>query len=423
MVMIAQSQQINGDTHQEELQLNLPPRGVSGLPLCQSMESPMAVFFGEDTSHRKPLHVDDMSNDVLQAEHRSEDTSAKTPRNLAVDKSPMDAYFNDGPYTSFHIEAPSRVLSRMGGNPTLLQGLTRSSCSSVQEKVDRPHSHGTFPQKSAQGASVQGHVWSLSQDADGCREVQEAFEAAADERARVLLAMELVGHVREAVQCPHANHVLRKCINTMHASSVQFIIDEFVKGGAEAMGEAARHRYGCRILEALMKKCSLQQLYGLLQYFLTDSLALTLHMYGNFIVQRLIEYGTEDHRHFLCAMIRMNIVAVATNFYGAVVVGSALTHGSQQDQLLLARAVISVNGLLKSVMRFRHGESVKQRLFEILQPSDYQQATSELQATPLRIPRNIQAPAGRDVDKIRSSFSDMQAPRAHRFRRQAGTKM
>ena len=56
-----------------------------------------------------------------------------------------------------------------------------------------------------------GRVWELSQDSKGCREVQQAIEEASDD-VRCSLVAELCGHVLDAMRCPHANHVLQKCI-------------------------------------------------------------------------------------------------------------------------------------------------------------------------------------------------------------------
>merc|ERR1719436_1102020 len=53
---------------------------------------------------------------------------------------------------------------------------------------------------------LRGRVWELSQDAAGCREIQRAFDSAATEVDREMLAAELRGHVYEALRCPHANY-------------------------------------------------------------------------------------------------------------------------------------------------------------------------------------------------------------------------
>jgi hypothetical protein len=265
-------------------------------------------------------------------------------------------------------------------------------------------------------SSVSGHVWSLSQDAAGCREVQDAFENAVDEQVRVRLAMELVGHIREALTCPHANHVLRKCINSMQPSSLSFIIDELIKEGVVAIGEACRHRYGCRIIEALLKTCTHDQMRSLVQHFLADADSLSIHMYGNFIMQRLLEYGAPDQRRYICIALQNNIAGTGSNFYGAVVVGTALQYCSQEDKLGLARAVLDVNGLLSAMLRFRHGKSVKDLLFEVLQPSDHELASRQLEVAPLKAPRNSHATG---ESKSVTCGGSMEHPRNNRFRKKA----
>ena len=61
--------------------------------------------------------------------------------------------------------------------------------------------------------NLTGRVWELSQDSKGCRDVQLAIEQATDDFRRVLVA-EVAGHVLDAMRCPHANHVLQKCITS-----------------------------------------------------------------------------------------------------------------------------------------------------------------------------------------------------------------
>ena len=66
--------------------------------------------------------------------------------------------------------------------------------------------------------NLAGRVWELSQDSKGCRDVQLAIEQATDELRRLLVA-EVAGHVLDAMRCPHANHVLQKCITSSRPES------------------------------------------------------------------------------------------------------------------------------------------------------------------------------------------------------------
>ncbi|CAE8583209.1 unnamed protein product, partial [Polarella glacialis] len=53
--------------------------------------------------------------------------------------------------------------------------------------------------------SLHGQVLAMALDPRGCRLVQRALELAGDHE-QVFLARELRGHVREALESPHANH-------------------------------------------------------------------------------------------------------------------------------------------------------------------------------------------------------------------------
>merc|ERR1719343_1869951 len=110
---------------------------------------------------------------------------------------------------------------------------------------------------------LSGRVWSLARDAQGCREVQNALEAARTEEERLAIAMELQSHVWDAMRCPHANYVLQKSIALLKPLSSQFIIDEIVRKGARAVAQAAKHKYGCRIIQRLLEHCKTAQVRDL----------------------------------------------------------------------------------------------------------------------------------------------------------------
>merc|ERR1712232_795218 len=95
---------------------------------------------------------------------------------------------------------------------------------------------------------LQGQVWMpASRDKQSSRDVQKALDDAESDDVRVTLATELCTHVLDALECPHANHVLQKILSVLPPSECQFIIDELVQSGVKAVRRAARSKYGCRI--------------------------------------------------------------------------------------------------------------------------------------------------------------------------------
>ena len=71
-----------------------------------------------------------------------------------------------------------------------------------------------------------GHVWAWSQNDVGCRLVQEILELGTRDAAE--LALELRGHVLEAVMCPYANYVIQKVVSHLSTAASAFVAQELV---------------------------------------------------------------------------------------------------------------------------------------------------------------------------------------------------
>jgi hypothetical protein len=224
---------------------------------------------------------------------------------------------------------------------------------------------------------VIGSIWLLSQDPQGCRRVQDVIENGSDSH-RDAIARELFGHVVEALQHPHANFVLRKCVEKLPPQAVQFVIDELLAGGT-AIAEAARHRYGCRILEALYEHCPPSQLSQVTELFLTDCANLCCHMYGNFVMQRILQHGTTEQRNEILKVICTQAATLGSNFYASTVVGTALRTCSDEDRPRIANA-LAVADVLPAIAKFKHGNDIVEVVMQHLDSERQQAANAQLSA-------------------------------------------
>jgi hypothetical protein len=244
---------------------------------------------------------------------------------------------------------------------------------------------GPGSKSSANGRAI--GVWQTSQDPKGTFEVQKALEECSNETELWALVSELHGHVLQATQCPHANHVLRKAISLMPAQSLDFMVAELMHHGPAVVIEIARHRYGCRIVEGLLSKCPLEQVQGLVDCLFPDAAALCTHMYGNFVMQRLFEQPISRVRLSLLQIVHSNLPAFGTNFYGSAVVGKAMQSASHEEKLLLVQQIIRTNGLLAAIARYRHGKSVVDIVLAALEGDRKDTALAQLAAPPLKVPK------------------------------------
>lgn len=225
---------------------------------------------------------------------------------------------------------------------------------------------------------VTGRVWRLSQDATGCREVQHALEASTGQDEREAIAGELRGRIAEAARCPHANHVVQKLVVTMRPQSLQFIIDELMAGGGSV--QAARHKFGCRILQRLLEHCPPAQVSDLVEAVLAEAVPISRHPYGNYVMQHLLEFGTGEQKHRLAQVLEREMRGLGSDTYGCAVVSSALCHSSHGDQLALARTLLKEPGLLVYMACTRHGHLAVTHALQVLEGQERLEARQHLAA-------------------------------------------
>lgn len=151
--------------------------------------------------------------------------------------------------------------------------------------------------------------------------MQQAFDEATSEVARAALAVELHSHAWEALRCPNANHVLQKV-----------------------------------------------------------ALPLCTHPFGNYVMQHLLEHGTNEHKHRLSKALEWQVSVVNVDSYTSAVLRKALCNSSAEDQTSLARAVIATPGLVVSLACSRHGSAAVQHMLHEMQGDDQTEIQRQLMA-------------------------------------------
>lgn len=212
---------------------------------------------------------------------------------------------------------------------------------------------------------IKGNVWRLARDADGCHKVQDYFDDTSttnDEKKE--LAQELVTHVWEAIQCKHANHVIQKVIVTMNPQDTQFVIDE-IMAVPHGPWTAARHCFGCRVVERLLEHCRKTQVQDLVVAILDDAPSLCKQQYGNYVAQEILEHGALEHQQKLSRTVMDHVVSMCTDYHAVAVVSQALCSGTEADRAAVARSILRQPKLVLSMARSRHGQGAVKHLLQV----------------------------------------------------------
>jgi len=252
----------------------------------------------------------------------------------------------------------------------------------VQSDVAAPAAAAALPSPAASAAAMPaakgsvlgGRVWQLATDAQGCRQVQQAFDAATSDGERWELAAELQGHVCEAAVCPHANFVLQKAVAALKPEDLQFIVDEL---RPEAV-RAARNKFGCRVVQRLLEQCTAWQVQGIVDAILEDFASVAQSAYGNYVIQHLTEYGSQEQRVRVMRRISSDVRALAADAFGIAVLGGALSRGPAAEQEALAQALLREPGLLVFLSCARHGASSVLRALQVLRGDEREAARQSL---------------------------------------------
>lgn len=201
----------------------------------------------------------------------------------------------------------------------------------------------------------------MSCEPEGCVAVQQAIEQAADDALRNVLASELRGRVQVAMRHVHANHVLQTCIRMLKPHSIQFIVDEIMDHGKVC--KVARDMCGCRVLQRLLEYCRPDQLEGLVDCLLIDAIALSLHIYGKYVMQHVLEHGASSQRQNLMNQLQRHASTIVYSTHGPVVLAKALSH-MPLDKSALVGALLREKGYITVLAKNRHCSSVIHTLLQ-----------------------------------------------------------
>jgi len=164
----------------------------------------------------------------------------------------------------------------------------------------------------------------------------------------------------------------------MRPLAAQFVIDEIMSPGPGSGVHAARHIFGCRVIERLLEHCKPEQTRALVEDLLHCGSQLCTDQYGNFVVQHILEFGCDDHKQRMSHIIAAQIATMKRDYHDCAVVSAALTHSAQNDKILVARAVLGRRGFLVSMARQRHGHDAVMSLLNLFDERERAEAERQL---------------------------------------------
>jgi hypothetical protein len=188
---------------------------------------------------------------------------------------------------------------------------------------------------------IRGNVLALSFDKDGCYAVQSSLELA-ERTVQQQLAQEMWGHVKRAIASPHANYVVAKIVEVLPPSHSSFIVLELLGDGARA----ARHTFGCRVINRLIEHSIAAPAAGdvktaLVEEILREAGELCRHQFGHHVMSTLLEHGRPDHKSAIVQALVQDLYGNCRHRRATYVIETAMAWAPQDDVRMLERCLVA----------------------------------------------------------------------------------
>ncbi|CAL8464526.1 g4061 [Coccomyxa elongata] len=258
----------------------------------------------------------------------------------------------------------------------------------VQKFLD----YGTDEQKTRMARIIQGSVKMLSLQVYGCRVIQKAIEVLSLPE-KISIVEELKGHVIECINDQNGNHVIQKCIECIVPSDpIADLLEEMAGWGGSAVVlhrasvlankptlapgfvNLSRHPYGCRVVQRILEKCTLDGYkHNLVVEVTENALDLSRDTYGNYVIQHSLAHGNEEEREEIISRLQDHIVELSTHKFASNVVEKCLQHGSHGQRRKLISTMLGepsgldpkdADQLLQTMTKDQYGNYVVQKTLE-----------------------------------------------------------
>merc|ERR1712187_886710 len=127
--------------------------------------------------------------------------------------------------------------------------------------------------------------------------------------------------------------------------------------------------------------CRNDQLHYLGTVLLSETMALCRHIYGNYVMQHLLTYGTAEQRSRFVNEFARNVLS-GTDMVSLGVLNTAFEACDAEQCLILARAICSTRGILVPFVQRRRGHQTVKSVLHALPAgsADLEAARAELLA-------------------------------------------
>uniref|UniRef100_A0A914HU84 PUM-HD domain-containing protein n=1 Tax=Globodera rostochiensis TaxID=31243 RepID=A0A914HU84_GLORO len=178
------------------------------------------------------------------------------------------------------------------------------------------------------------HVLVFAQDFQGSRFLQQTLESASPtETARLVDALR--GHVLTLAQNMNGSHVIRAALKLVDKTSQMSPFLDLINEISSQVIRLSLHKYGNWVIQCVLEHCTEQQKRPVLEQLHDNVLSLVTDKYGCFVIQHAIEHGLPEDRERIVHILKDDIMKYAQDKFASNVILKCLICGTAEQKKAL----------------------------------------------------------------------------------------
>ena len=169
---------------------------------------------------------------------------------------------------------------------------------------------------------------------------------------------ELKPKIMQVIKDQNGNHVVQMVIKLVPRLCIPFILDSF-RGQVDQL---SAHNYGCRVVQRMLEYGTDEERKELMDELHAHASILITDQFGNYVTQHIIAQGNTEDRNRMITLVIDNLVALCKHKFASNVVEKCIEHGTTEERQTIMRQLLAMGpdgtSLLQSMIRDQFGNYV-----------------------------------------------------------------
>ncbi|KAI3410979.1 hypothetical protein GPALN_003063 [Globodera pallida] len=174
----------------------------------------------------------------------------------------------------------------------------------------------------------------------GSHVIQKALKSV-DKALQIEIIEELTPRlcVIKCIKDQYGSSVMGTIIELIEPQRLQFVVDAILSSPSDSVASLSLHEYGNLVIQRVLEHCTEQQKRPLLEQLLGNVPTLVTDQYGSFVIRHVLEHGLPEDREPIVRSLHENVLTLVTDKYGSFVIRHVIEHGLPEDRERIVRSL------------------------------------------------------------------------------------